>query len=108
MPGGPKPVPIIIFSLNFFIKEKNFASFKKFIFGGASSLIFLFLYLFVTKTPIDNFLYQYFLFPLTIGEGRLASDPSAYVSLANQLNFHRLIGELKFMDLGHEIFYANN
>ncbi len=92
---------VFIFSLYFFLKEKNFVSFKKFLFGGASSLVFLLLYLFVTKTPIDNFLYQYFLFPVTIGEGRLSSDPSAYVSLADQLNFYRLIGDFKFI----HIFY---
>ena len=47
------------------------------------------------------FLHQYFLFPITIGEGRLSSDPSAYVSLADQLNFYRLIGDFKFI----HIFY---
>ena len=92
---------IIIFSLHFFLIEKNFDSFKNFVIGGIFTIIFLFLYIFLSKTSINDFLYQYFLFPLTIGEGRLASDPSAYVSLGDQLNFKRLIGEFKFI----HIFY---
>ena len=54
-------------------------------------------FLFVTQTPLSNFLYQYILFPLTIGEGRISSSETAYVSLVNQINFKRLFGDFKFI-----------
>ena len=50
-------------------------------FGGISAIIILFLYLFTTKTPIENLLFQYFLFPLSLGGERILSEPGAYVSL---------------------------
>lgn len=46
-----------------------------------------------------NFIYQYILFPLTIGEGRITSKEMAYISLIDQLNFKRLIGEFKFIHI---------
>jgi len=44
-------------------------------------------------------LYQYILFPLTIGEGRITSKEIAYISLIDQFNFKRLIGEFKFIHI---------
>ncbi len=92
---------IIFFSFYFFIKNKNFKSFKMFLFGGVISILFLFFYIFITKTPIENFLYQYFLFPLSIGEERILSNSGAYVSLIDQINFKRLIVDFKFI----HVFY---
>ena len=54
-------------------------------------------YLLVTKTPLENFLYQYIFFPLTIGEGRLSSSETAYLGLMDQLNIKRIFGEFKFI-----------
>ena len=34
---------------------------------------------------------------MTIGEGRISSSETAYVSLANQINFKRLFGDFKFI-----------
>mgnify|MGYP007000400125 len=56
-------------------------------------------FLIVTQTPIINFIYQYILFPLTIGEGRITSKEIAYISLIDQINFKRLIGEFKFIHI---------
>ena len=56
-------------------------------------------FLFITNTSLNNFLYQYILFPLTIGENRLLSNDTAYISLIDQLNFKRLIGEFKFIHI---------
>tara|TARA_Y100000591_G_scaffold312383_1_gene316782 strand:- start:364 stop:1260 length:897 start_codon:yes stop_codon:yes gene_type:complete len=44
-----------------------------------------------------NFIYQYILFPLSIGEGRISSSAQAYVSFLDQINFKRLVGEFKFI-----------
>ena len=58
----------------------------------------IFLYLLnLTKTPLNNFVYQYILFPLTIGEGRLTSSETAYISFLDQMNLKRLLGDFKFI-----------
>ena len=44
-------------------------------------------------------MYQYILFPLSIGEGRVASSEVAYVSLIDQLNLKRLFGDFKFIHI---------
>ena len=85
------------FSLYFFILNKNFVNFKFFIFGGVFSLFVVIFFLYITRTPLENFFYQYFLFPLTIGSGRLASDPNAFVTIIDQMNFQRLFGNFKFI-----------
>tara|TARA_B100001057_G_scaffold376872_1_gene382076 strand:- start:229 stop:1206 length:978 start_codon:yes stop_codon:yes gene_type:complete len=72
---------------------------KFFLLGGILSIAFLFLFLILTKTPIVNFIYQYILFPITIGEGRITSKDIAYISLLDQLNLKRLFGEFKFIHI---------
>ena len=88
---------VSIFSFHFLIIKKNLIGLKFFIFGGILSLFGVFIFLYTTSTPLDNFLYQYFLFPLTIGAGRLTNDPNAYVALVDQMNFQRLVGNFKFI-----------
>ena len=72
---------------------------KFFLLGGIVSIISLFLFFILTKTPIINFMYQYILFPLTIGEGRITSKEIAYISLIDQFNLKRLLGEFKFIHI---------
>ncbi len=90
---------IILFflTLYYFINEKNFTNFKFFLYGVFSSTLLFIFFLIFTKTPIINFIYQYILFPLTIGEGRISSKEVAYISLLDQFNFKRLFGEFKFI-----------
>jgi len=79
---------------------KNYSkSFSYFLFGGVFSLIILFIYLFLTNTPFENLLYQYFLFPLSLGSERILSDPSAYVSLKDQISFKKLIMDFKYIHI---------
>ncbi len=87
----------IIFLIYYFFKNKDVKNLKFFIYGGVSCLILFFLFLYITKTPLINFIYQYILFPLTIGEGRIVSDDAAYVELIDQLNLKRLFGDFKFI-----------
>jgi hypothetical protein len=82
-----------------FLKYKKFYNIKFFIYGSISSFLLFFLFLYFTQTPIINFIYQYILFPLTIGEGRISSNELAYIGLADQLNFKRLFGEFKFIHI---------
>ena len=83
----------------YFYKEKNLQNLKFFLLGSTSSIILFLFFLFITKTPIIDFIYQYLLFPLTIGEGRITSKDVAYISLVDQINFKRLIGEFKFIHI---------
>jgi len=88
---------LIIIIFYYFISIKNFKNLRFFLLGSLFSLLVFFIFLIMTKTPIRDFIYQYILFPLTIGSGRISDDPSAYTSLSDQLNFKRLIGDFKFI-----------
>ena len=90
---------ISILTINYFLNNKDFKNLKFFIFGCISCICFFIIFLYWTKTPIISFLYQYILFPLTIGEGRITSKEIAYISLIDQLNIKRLLGEFKFIHL---------
>ena len=89
-------IPFIIFIL---VKEKKFSIFKQLILGFFISVIFLFIYLYLANTSIKDLIYQYFLFPITIAEGRITNDIDAYVKLIDQLNFKRIFGDFKFIHL---------
>ncbi len=86
-------------SIIYFLKYKDLKNFKFFLIGSFSSLFLFFTFLVITSTPFSNFIYQYILFPLTIGEGRIASEETAYVSLLDQFNLKRILGEFKFIHL---------
>ena len=89
---------ILVFPLaKYFLKEKDSENFKFLLYGIFSCILLFFLFLFFTKTPLINFIYQYILFPITIGEGRISSQDIAYIGLLDQLNFKRLFGEFKFI-----------
>ena len=83
----------------FFFKTRDYKSLNYFLVGFISNIILFLIFLIITKTPFLNFLYQYILFPLTIGEGRISSSETAYVSFANQLNFKRILGDFKFIHI---------
>ena len=92
---------VLLFSFYYFIKNRQLENFKFLFFGSLLSFFLFIIFLFLTKTPLKNLLYQYFLFPLSIGEGRWASDATAYVKFSDQLNLKRLFGDFKFI----HIFY---
>ncbi len=89
----------LVFIFYFFIKNKNTNAIKQLILGTTACLIFSIFYLIISKTSLSSFLYQYFLFPLTIGEGRFISNELAYVKLQDQINFKRIFGDFKFIHL---------
>ena len=90
---------ILVCTFYYFLKFKKLESLKFFLLGSVISILFFLLFLFLTKTPLKNLFYEYFLFPITIGEGRLASDASAYVRFSDQLNFKRIFGDFKFIHI---------
>ena len=90
---------IIFFILFFLLKEKKTSRLKYLILGTFFALTLILIFFISTKTPLKNFIYQYFLFPLTIGSDRLTSESTAYVSLLDQLNLKRIIGDFKFIHI---------
>ena len=90
---------LVILLVLHFSREKKFENLKFFLIGGVSSISLFFLFLIFTETPIINFVYQYILFPLTIGDGRITSKEIAYISLIDQFNLKRLFGEFKFIHI---------
>ncbi len=91
---------ILFFVLSYyFYDSRDYKNLKFFILGCIISLFLFLIFLFVTQTPFTNFLYQYILFPLTIGEGRINNDTAAYVNFIDQINFKRLIGDFKFIHI---------
>ena len=91
---------ILLLSLiYYFLSTKDFESFKIFLVGSLSATLIFVFFLYITNTPFINFIYQYILFPLSIGEGRISSDATAYVSFLDQINFKRLVGDFKFIHL---------
>ena len=91
----------LFFSIFHFIQNNKTKNFQFFLLGCLSSFFLFLFFLFLTKTPLKNLIYQYFLFPMTIGEARWASEATAYVKLSDQLNFKRIFGDFKFI----QIFY---
>tara|TARA_Y100000992_G_C21266283_1_gene494112 strand:+ start:81 stop:1154 length:1074 start_codon:yes stop_codon:yes gene_type:complete len=92
---------LIIFFLSIihFVKYFDLKNVQFFVFGAFLSLSIFILFLLFTKTPFINFLYQYILFPLTIGEGRFSSNETAYLGLIDQLNIKRILGDFKFLHI---------
>ena len=90
---------IFFISIYYFIKTQDVISLKYFIVGCVLSVTFFIFFMVITKTPFINFLYQYILFPITIGEGRLYGSEAAYLSFFDQINFKRLIGDFKFIHI---------
>jgi hypothetical protein len=89
---------ILIFLLFFFLKDKNKNTVYYFLAGSFSVIIFLFLFFLKTKIPIENFLQQYFLFPLTMGEYRVSGNEMAHISLSERFTFRNVIGHFKFIN----------
>ncbi len=96
-PSGYILIILLLSLIYYFLSTKNFECFKIFLAGSLSATFMLILFLYVTSTPFMNFIYQYILFPLSIGEGRISSSAQAYVSFLDQINFKRLVGEFKFI-----------
>ena len=88
---------LLFYIIYYFLKERDSKNLKIFLYGSITSILLFFFFLFLTKTPFINFIYQYILFPITIGEGRIFNEETAYISLLDQLNLKRIFGEFKFI-----------
>ncbi len=87
------------FSFYHFFSKKDYKSLKYFILSCIGCIFFLFFYLFLSKTPLENFILQYFLFPISLGSERILNDPTAYVSLKDKISFKGLVLDFKFVHI---------
>lgn len=90
---------IFIFILIYIFKYKNFIIISYVILGSFISFLIFFAFLIIVDISIYDLVYQYFLFPITIGKGRFLSENFAYVKLIDQLNFKRIFFEFKFIHI---------
>jgi hypothetical protein len=72
----------------FIVSPKNYKFFLYLFIGGAISLIIFTIFLLVNNIPFENFLIQYFYYPLEIGEER---------GLKTNLNFNNVLFQFKFI-----------
>ena len=79
------------------IFKKEYFLIKTIVYGSLLSILFFISYLFLTDTSFKDLFYQYFLFPISIADGRMASETDAYVRLSDQLNLKRIFGDFKFI-----------
>ena len=100
LPSGIICLLIAIFTFIHFltINKKNI---KYFLLGFFSFLIIFFLYFFITKVPIKDFLTQIILFPIEVGQARISSEEGAFESakLINRLTVRGTIGHFKFINI---------
>ena len=74
---------LLLFIFYLIILKKEYFLIKTVIIGGSLSILLVIGYLFLTDTAFNDFLYQYFLFPISIADGRMASEINAYVRLGD-------------------------
>ena len=100
LPSGLINLLIIFFVLlYFFFIKKKFIIF--FLVGLLISFLILIIYFLIIKVEVTDFIIQLFLFPLTIGEGRLVGSTDAFDSakLINKLTIRGTLGHFKFINV---------
>ena len=105
MPAGIINFLLIVFIIiYYFISKKDFL--LSFLLGSAFCLLILFFYFFFLKVNLKDAFIQLFLFPLSIGEGRVTGAVDAYPSanLFSKLTLRGAIGHFKFI---HFFILAN-
>lgn len=90
---------IILFSIYYFLSFKKFLNLFSFIIGALISFFLIVFFFYFNHVELEDFIYQYILFPITIGTSRIKSESNAFVRLADNLDFNNLINKFKFIYL---------
>jgi hypothetical protein len=102
---------LILFSIFYFLFFKKFLNFLSFAIGALTSFFLITIFFYFNRVELEDFIYQYILFPITIGESRIKGDPGAFTKLTDNFSFNNLINQLKFIHLFIvsllTIFYLN-
>ena len=88
---------IIVYLVFHFFKKREYNNYKFFLIGTFISLLIIFFYFYFSRVPITNFIYQYILFPLSIGGDRIVGNEGAFVALSSKLTFKSIISDFKFI-----------
>ena len=70
-----------------------------FLLGSIFILLFLISFFLFFEIPIINFVQQYILFPLSVGEYRVTGQEYSYFSLEERFTFRGVVGHFKFLHL---------
>ena len=89
---------LIFFSLVYFFINFDLKNIFYFIFGSIVILFFFTLFLFLFEIPFINFIQQYLLFPLSIGENRITGNDMAHITLADKFTVRNVFGHFKFIN----------
>jgi hypothetical protein len=102
---------LILFSIFYFLFFKKFLNFLSFAIGALTSFFLITIFFYLNHVGLEDFIYQYILFPITIGESRIKGDTGAFTKLTDNFSFNNLINQLKFIHLFIvsllTIFYLN-
>ena len=79
-------LPIIIFYF-FYLKKQNFKLILSFILGGFAILLLFILILFINKIKLENFILQYILYPINLGNTRIANLNLGFANTIAQFKF---------------------
>ena len=90
---------IIFFSTFYFLFFKKLLNFLSFTIGALISFFLITFFFYSNDIRLEDFIYQYILFPITIGGGRIQGDPDAFTKLTHTFSFHILINKLKFIQI---------
>jgi len=89
---------IISILITIFLKKRQKENVKIFILSSFATSIFLIIFFLINEIPLKNFFQQYFLFPLSMGEGRILGNELAHFSLSDRFTIRNIIGHFKFIN----------
>ena len=78
----------VIYLISFCDKKNFLNSIKFYILGGLTPIIIIYLFFVINEIPLKNFIVQYLLYPISIGESRVSNF---------NINFNNLINQFKFI-----------
>ena len=90
---------LTLFSFFYFFFFKNFLNFLSFILAVLICFFLIVYFFYFNGVELEDFIYQYILFPITIGEGRIKGDSGAFIKLIDNFSFDNLVNQLKFIHL---------
>lgn len=90
---------LILFLLIHFLVSFNLKNIFYLILGSIIILFLFLIFLFLFEIPLTNFIQQYLLFPLSIGENRVIGNDMAHISLAGRFTVRNVLGHFKFINL---------
>ncbi len=96
-PSGYVNLLIIFYLIYHLINKKDYVNYKYFLSGSLACIISLIFYFLFFEIPIYNFIYQYILFPISIGGDRLIGNNGAFITLNSKMTFKSIFLDFKFI-----------